>query len=198
MEKKAGNNSYNRIYEYLVVIAPDEKNWHRLRNLRVEFANQFDIDHAKYGKPHLYLANFIQLESLEPEIVFSLEAVTSMNPPFRIEMNGFDHIDNHNIHVNTRPKINLQFLVDLIREMSTKAMTLNKSNEPYFIHDPHFTIARKLTKSQFKRIWPHYENRSFVGDFQTTEMVLLRREIGNLGYEQVKMFPFEVPAFHSN
>ena len=198
MTSKGMDNPYKGIYEYSVIIAPDELNWERLKQLRVEFADHYNIDHAKYGRPHLYLANFVQFESREPEVLSCLAKVAAMNVPFRVNLSGFGAVGKHNIHVKAGPQISLLLLIASIKEISEEAMTFNEWNKPHFFGEPHFTIARKLNELQFEKIWPDYANRIFTGDFQTSEIVLLKREFGSPGYQPVEIFPFDIPVFHEN
>ena len=51
-----------RINEYLLVLSPPEELWNRIVKIKEEFAEIYQSAHARWGKPHITLATFVQYE----------------------------------------------------------------------------------------------------------------------------------------
>ena len=49
-----------RVYEYLLVLSPHEELWNKIQKVKEEFAVEYKSDHARWGKPHVILVNFVQ------------------------------------------------------------------------------------------------------------------------------------------
>jgi hypothetical protein len=70
-------------------------------------------------------------------------------------------------------------------------MKLNEENKPYFIMEPHITIARKLLPWQYEKGWLEYTNKNFKARFIADGMLLLSRPVGEMKYRIVQRFDFE-------
>jgi hypothetical protein len=70
-------------------------------------------------------------------------------------------------------------------------MKLNDDNKPYFIMEPHLTIARKLQPWQYEKGWLEYSTKNFTGRFIADGMLLLKRPVGEVKYQIVKRFEFQ-------
>jgi hypothetical protein len=70
-------------------------------------------------------------------------------------------------------------------------MKLNEEHKPYFILDPHFTIASKLLPWQYEKGWLEFSHRHFTGKFIADGMILLKRLQGELKYQVVQRFEFQ-------
>ncbi len=57
-------------------------------------------------------------------------------------------------------------------------MKIDKDNKPYFITEPHLTIARKLLPWQYEKGWLEYQHRNFHGRFIADHALLLKRKAG--------------------
>lgn len=180
-----------RIYEYLLVLSPHEELWNRIIKVKENFAKEYKSDHARWGKPHITLVNFLQYVMMEERIINRLKAVAMGFPPFKVELKDFGSFPSHTIYINVTSKLPVQNLVKEIRADGQRLMKLNDDNKPHFIMEPHLTIARKLKPWQYEKGWLEYSNKHFTGRFIADSMTLLRRPEGEMNYHPVQKFEFQ-------
>jgi len=180
-----------RIYEYLLVLSPHKELWDKIMEVKMKFADDYESEHAKWGKPHITLANFVQYEMMQERLVNRLRIVAMGTTPFKVELRDFGSFPSHTIYINIVTKVRVQNLVKTIRHNAQKLMKLNDDNKPHFILEPHLTIARKLLPWQYEKGWLEYSNKNFTGRFIADNMVLLRRPVGEMKYQVVRKFEFE-------
>ncbi len=181
----------DKVYEYLLVLHPHEELWNKIVKVKNEFAEKYKSDHAKWGKPHITLANFLQHEMMEKRIVNRLKIIAMGYPAIKIELKDYGSFPSHTIYINITSKIPVQSLVKQIRTGTQRLMKLNDDNKPHFIMEPHLTIARKLQPWQYEQGWLEYSHKHFTGRFIASDMLLLRRPVGEMKYEIVQRFEFE-------
>ena len=163
------------VYEYLLVLSPHEELWNRIMKVKERFAEEYKSDHARWGKPHITLVNFVQYAMMEERIINRLNNVAMGFPPFKVELKDFGSFPSHTIYINVMSKLPVQNLVKEIRTDGQRLMKLNDDNKPHFIMEPHLTIARKLKPWQYEKGWLEYSNSHFTGRFIAGGMTLLRR-----------------------
>lgn len=166
-----------RVYEYLLVLSPHEELWNRIMKTKDEFADKYKSDHARWGKPHITLVNFLQYEMMEERILNRLRMVAMGSPAFKVELKDFGSFPSHTIYINVTSKVPVQNLVKEIRTDGQRLMKLNDDNKPHFIMEPHLTIARKLKPWQYEKGWLEYSHRHFTGRFIANAMTLLKRQV---------------------
>ena len=180
-----------RVYEYLLVLSPHEELWDRIMKVKEEFAQQYKSEHARWGKPHITLVNFVQYAMMEERILNRLRTVAMGFPPFKTELKDFGSFPTHTIYINVTSKLPVQNLVKAIRADGQRLMKLNEDNKPHFIMEPHLTIARKLKPWQYEKGWLEYSNKHFTGRFIADGMTLLRRPVGEMKYQLIEKFEFQ-------
>ena len=148
-----------RLYEYLLVLSSHEELWNRIMKTKEEFSDKYKSDHAKWGKPHITLVNFMQYEMMEERIVNRLRMVAMGSPAFKVELKDFGSFPSH---INFKHNLN---------------KIINDDNKPHFIMEPHLTIARKLKPWQYEKGWLEYSNKHFTGRFIADSMTLLKRQV---------------------
>ena len=151
-----------KVYEYLVVLNPHKELWEKIMKVKEDFANEYKSDHARWGKPHITLVNFVQYGMMEDRIVNRLNTVAMGQYPFKIELKDFGSFPSHTIYINVTTKVPVQDLIKTIRADSQRLMKLNDDNKPHFIMEPHLTIGRKLQPWQYEKGWLEYSNKNFT------------------------------------
>jgi 2'-5' RNA ligase len=180
-----------RVYEYLLVLSPHEELWNRIMKVKEEFSEKYKSDHARWGKPHITLVNFVQYAMMEERIVNRLRTVAMGFPPFKVELKDFGSFPSHTIYIHVTSKLPVQNLVKEIRSDGQRLMKLNDDNKPHFIMEPHLTIARKLLPWQYEKGWLEYSNKHFTGRFIADAMLLLKRPVGEMKYQIAQRFEFQ-------
>ena len=180
-----------RVYEYLLVLSPHEELWNKIVKVKEEFAEKYQSDHARWGKPHLTLVNFVQYNMMEERIISRLKTIAMGYPPFKVELKDFGSFPSHTIYINVVSKVPVQNLIKEIRSDGQRLMKLNDDNKPHFIMEPHLTIARKLQPWQYEKGWLEYSNKHFTGRFIADSMLLLKRPVGEMKYQIAERFQFQ-------
>ena len=181
---------YN-INEYLLVLSPPEELWQKIMKVKEEFAATYKSDHARWGKPHITLVNFVQYELMESRIINRLKVVAMGSPAFKIELKDYGSFPSHTIYINITSKVPIQNMVKQVRTETQRLMKLDDDNKPHFIMEPHLTIARKLVPWQYEKAWLEYNNRHFTGRFIANSMLLLKRRVGEKAYQIAQRFELQ-------
>ena len=180
-----------RVNEYLLVLSPHRELWDKVMKVKEEFSEKYQSDHARWGKPHITLVNFVQYAMMEERIINRLQNVGMAFYPFKIELKDFGSFPSHTIYINVATKVPVQDLVKTIRHETQRLMKMNDDNKPHFILEPHLTIARKLKPWQYEKGWLEYSNKNFTGRFIADSMVLLKRPVGEMKYQIASRFEFQ-------
>jgi len=180
-----------RVYEYLLVLNPHQELWQRILKVKNEFYETYTATHAKWGKPHVTLVNFVQYEMMEERIINHLKVIGMSYPPFKVELKDFGSFPSHTIYINVTSKIPIQNLLKIIRGETQRLMKLDDDHKPHFIMEPHLTIARKLLPWQYEKGWLEYSNKHFAGRFIADAMLLLKRPVGEKAYQIAQRFEFQ-------
>ena len=191
MEKTIVSIPGYRVHEYLLVLRPHEELWNRIMHVKENFAEKFRSEHARWSRPYLTIASFLQYEMKEERLINSLQKVAMGFPPFKVELKDFGSFPSHTIYINVTSKVPVQQLVKEVRSQSQKLMKLNDEHTPHFMLEPHITIARKLLPWQYEKAWLEYSHSHFTGRFIASSMALLRRPSGDTKYYTLKKFAFE-------
>ena len=180
-----------KVNEYLLVLSPHEELWNKIMKVKEGFAEEYQSDHARWGKPHITLVNFVQYEMMEERLINRLKVVGMSYPPFKVELKDFGSFPSHTIYINVTSKVPVQGLVKEVRSEAQRLMKLNDENKPHFFLEPHLTIARKLKPWQYEKGWLEYSNKNFTGRFIADSMLLLKRPVGEMKYKIVRRFDFQ-------
>lgn len=175
--------------EYLLMLSPHEDLWNRIMKLKETFAEKYSCPMAFGTKPYVALVKFGQYEMMEEKITNRLKMVAMAMPAFKVELKDFGSFPSHTIYINVTTKVPVVNLVKAVKQ-AQHLMKTNKDNKPYFIDEPHLTVARKLAPWQYENAWLEYSNASFTGRFIANDMLLLRRREGEKGYQKVQRFEF--------
>ncbi|HSZ85935.1 MAG TPA: 2'-5' RNA ligase family protein [Puia sp.] len=176
--------------EYLLILNPHEELRKKIIAVKDEFATKFDAPNARWGKPHLTLINFVQLEMMEERIINRLKTVAMGYHPIKVELRNFGSFPSHTIYINVVTKEPIKNLVKEITPWQ-KLLKLNDDNKPHFMNEPHFTVARQLKPWQYESAWLEYSQKNFTGRFIADSMLLLKRKVGDKPYQIAARFEFQ-------
>ncbi|MEO6636955.1 MAG: 2'-5' RNA ligase family protein [Ginsengibacter sp.] len=177
------------VAEYLLVLQPHEALWKEIVLIKEKFAKDFDCEMARAGLPYITLATFKQYQATETHIRQALRNSLKTLEPFKIEMKGFGCFPSHTIYINIVSKVQIMHTVKVARQ-GQRFMKIDKNTKPYFITDPHLTIARKLLPWQYEKGWLEYQQTDFHERFIADHALLLKRKQGER-YKPVEKFLFQ-------
>lgn len=180
-----------RVNEYLLVLTPHEELKNRIKKISQDFNEKYKTEILFYTNPQIVLASFTQHAMMEERLVNRLKLVAMAQTPFKVDLKDFGSFPSHTIYINVLSKPAIHSIVRQIRSDSQKLMKLNEENKPYFITEPHLTIARKLKPWQYEKGWLEYSHKNFSGRFIADSMSLLRRSEGEPRYQLMQRFAFE-------
>ncbi len=185
-----------RINEYSLVLSLPKELSDKIMKIKEGFSEKFQSDHARWGRPQITLASFVQFAMMEERIINRLRNVAMGHYPFKVELKDFGSFPSHTIFINVTSKVPVQSLVKSIRTEAQRLMKMNDENKPYFVMEPYVTIARKLLPWQYEKGWLEYSNRDFSGRFIADSMILLRRPVAEPGnqptkYQIINRFEFQ-------
>lgn len=176
--------------EYLLVLQPHKTLWNEITEIKKKFETDFKFDNIKVGLPHITLAMFKQYPATERRIVNALRNNAKTLSPFKVELKDFGSFPTHTIYINIVSKIPIMHAVKTLRQNAQTFMKIDKDNKPFFITEPHLTIARKLQPWQYEKSWLEYQQADFHGRFIADHALLLKRKAGAF-YKEVEKFRFE-------
>jgi len=180
-----------RVYEYLLVLSPHEELWNRILKEKEAFAEKYKSDNARWSKPHITLANFLQYDLMEERLLNRLKMVAMGFHPIKVELKDYGSFPSHTIYINVLSKLPVQSLIKTIRKDAQRLMKLNDENKPHFILEPHIPLARKLQPWQYEKGWLEYSHKHFTGRFIADGMLLLKRPLGENRYQIVQRLEFQ-------
>ena len=159
--------------------------------MKEQFSQDYRSEQAKWGKPHITLANFLQYELMEERLLNRLKMIAMGFHPIKVELKDYGSFPSHTIYMNVVSKLPIQSLVKTIRTDAQRLMKLNNDNKPHFMLEPYVTIARKLEPWQYEKGWLEYSHKHFTGRFIADGMLLLKRPVGENKYQIVQRLEFQ-------
>lgn len=179
-----------RVNEYLLVLNPHEELRRKIMQVKKEFYETYKIPMTIGGRSYVGLVSFTQYEMMEERIINRLKVIAMGQHPIKVELKDYGSFPSHTIYINVTSKVPIQNLVKGIRSEAQRLMKLNEDHKPYFILEPHVTIARKLQPWQYEKGWLEYSTKHFTGRFIADGMLLLKRSPEENKYQIVQRFEF--------
>jgi 2'-5' RNA ligase len=176
--------------EYLLILNPHEELRNKIKDVKQKFYDDYQAPNARWGKPHMTLAKFAQLEMMEERIINRLKVVAMGYHPIKVELKDFGSFPSHTIYINVTTKEPIRNLVKEIKPWQ-RLLKLNDDNKPHFIDEPHLIIARQLKPWQYEKAWLEYSQKNFTGRFIADSMILLKRKVGDMPYQIAARFEFQ-------
>ena len=177
-----------RLCEYLLVLSPHEDLSNKVMKVKDEFFKKHKAPSAQWGKPHITLVKFGQLQMMEDRICNRLKIIAMAMPAFKVDLKDFGSFPSHTIYINVETKAAIQMLVKNLK--TAQPLIKTKDVKPHYTDNPTITIARQLLPWQFEQGWLEYSHKHFTGCFIAKSMLLLRRPEGMNSYQPAARFEF--------
>ena len=179
-----------RLNDYLLVVTPNDDLRNRIASVRKEFNEKYQPSMPLTGKPHMALVHFVAYSMMEEKIVNRFHHIAMGMTPFKIELKDFGSFPTHTIFINVATKLPVQNLVKELKSVQ-KLMKADPEHDPHFIAEPFIAVARKLLPWQYEKGWLEYSHTHFTGRIIADSMLLLKRPVGDKGYQVVQRFEFQ-------
>src|SRR5580700_1486437 len=115
-----------RLNEYMLVLSPHEDLRKKIQGVKKEFAEKYKCQQANWGKPHLLLARFSQIEMMEERITARLRSIAMGFHPIKVEMKDYGSYPTHSIFIQV---LSREPIKDLIREIKESQRLLKPDND---------------------------------------------------------------------
>ncbi|WP_192347811.1 2'-5' RNA ligase family protein [Algoriphagus sp. Y33] len=178
------------IFEYLLIISPNEEINRDVMSLKKEFANRYGCKKAAGLTPHITMGNWLQSSYREARIIANIKRFAETVNPFLAQFDGIGKFEPKTIFVDV---LNKESFADISRGLRHSSSSLLKKHVA-FPSTAHLTIARSMEPEQFEQAWSDYKNEEFKDSCEINGMILLRRPFRKEGYSKfnrIGSFPFE-------
>lgn len=167
-------NPNNGFWEYLLVANPDDAINGMVKAEKELFHQHFHQKIAIKTKPHITVANFLAVESMEETIIKWLQRICGQQYSFSVMLNNYGGFPPHTIYLrvqNPQPFLNLAKQLKVIDNFICD----NGCPPARLTKNPHMTIARRLPEEIYSKALIDYAQRDFHATFVARELVLLKR-----------------------
>lgn len=162
-------------HRFFIALIPSQAIQAEVNEIKQYFADRYDSRAAQKSPPHITLqAPFTwPLEQL-PELTQPLAEFAAQRPALPIRLDGFAAFPPRVIFIDVERSPELLVLQqELATLMANQCGIVDQRNRERAFA-PHMTVAfRDLTRQNFKRAWPEFEERAWVADFIATHLTLL-------------------------
>ena len=179
-----------RLYEYQLVLLPNEALRQKILHVKQEFAAAYRLPFTPGGKPYLPLVSFQQYEMMEERLLQKINLVAMGQQPFRLELKDFGSFPSHSIHIRVASRTPVLDLVKNLRTECHRLMKIKEESKPHFVTDPYVAIGSRLKPWQYEKGWLDFSQRSVSGKCIADAMILLKREQGSKAWQVARRFEF--------
>jgi 2'-5' RNA ligase len=173
------------LYDYLVVINPGTQISAEVRRFKEQIAETLGIFTSRYSRAHISLFRSVFPEKFQDDCIYWLNEMAAKQAGFTIYTSKFDHFNHGDVKrtiylnvANPKPVIELQKTMLQLFGLKPKDFK------------PHITLARAISRDEFEKVYPQFDNQLFVRSFTCNSFSLLRRPAQGGSYELVKEFRF--------
>lgn len=174
--------------EYLLVLSPDEHLQDRIGRIRQTLTDKTGFK-LPGGKPHITLARWKAWDMMEERLLQRLRVLAMEQYPFQVQLEDFNGFPSHTVYIQVPTREPILRLVAGIRQ--NKRLMRSEDTNPYFISEPHLSLARGLTPVQYEQTMQAIAGRHFHASFVADAMLLLKRRSGGHAYQILARFDFE-------
>jgi hypothetical protein len=163
------------VHHYMVIIRPSDAIVKRMRGLRQQWREKYQLENRQLQGGFVLLARFSQFASLQQKVLDRLSLVAMEAAPVKLQLRNFVCVPGQAVGIHIT---NPEGMQRIVRQMQQdQRIFKGPSVPPFFNHDPALWLATRLQPEQHARLWAQVSYRSFTGSFVAdTMMVLVRAE----------------------
>jgi 2'-5' RNA ligase len=174
--------------EYMLVLSPEAHLQERIMRIRQVLAECTGI-RPNGRKAHIVLARWQAPDMQEERILQRLHTLSMEQYPFKVNLEGFKGFPSHTLYVPVPTREPILKLVASVRRH--KRFMTEGETDPYFITEPHLSVARGLTPGQYEKAMETFSPKHFHAGFVADAMLLLKRKPGAQPYQILNRLDFE-------
>ena len=183
---------HEQLWEYLLVANPDENVYNKIMDVKQAFFDVYKQKIAIKTKPHITVANFLAMESMEETLIRYIHRICSQYMSFDVTLNNYSGFPSHTIYARIQDHAPFKQLAVQLNVIDQYVRS-NGCPEARLIFRPHLTIARGLDNNVYNKAMLDYSEKTFHETFQLTELVLLKRNNQFDACKEVNVFRFYPP-----
>ncbi len=186
-QSRAFSTPVNSLYEYLLVVHPDERVYAQVMAEKQLFTAQYKEPVAVKTKPHITVANFLAKEEMESTIIRWMHRIISVQKKFTITLDKYSGFPPHTIYLRVQDHEPFKQLAKELKVVDQYVRSYGCPAAKLGMY-PHLSIARRLPEKIYREAEPVYAQKDFHASFEAKELLLLRREHQFDGCKQVNVF----------
>ncbi len=174
---------------YFIALLPTENISKKIIAIKQEFVEKYNSRKSLNSPPHITLqASFKRPADTELIMIKGLNEFAKRQHPFEVRLEGFGAFPLRVIYINVTEHAPVKLLHNQLKTFLKDKLDLSKEDITRKF-SPHLTVAtRDLSKKQFHKAWPQFENREFEYSFSASGISLLKHN--KKYWEVLKSFEF--------
>jgi hypothetical protein len=178
-----------QVYEYQLVLVIPEALKEKLRKVKMQFFEQFNLPAVSSMAILLPLVKFKQRQILEQKVRHSMNQLLMGWRPFTVNLKDYAGQPSHSIYIPVTSKNKLQDCVRSLKGMQ-QILRLDKEQSAYFPAEHQVILASRLKPGVYEKAWQQFAQRQFTGQFQADAALLLKRRSGDIHWQIAQRFEF--------
>ncbi len=160
---------------YFIAIVPNMSVRGLIKALKEEMKERFNAKHALKSPAHITLQMpFKRSQDFEMPLVNTLKTFANQQQVFKTELSGFGCFSPRVLFVKVNDHETIATMRRDLKKVLSDTLDFKMDKIISKIH-PHMTIAtRDLSKTEFNKAWPEYEQRKFSSSFWANGICLLK------------------------
>ncbi|ULQ52373.1 hypothetical protein [Flavihumibacter fluvii] len=178
-----------QVYEYQLILVLPEALKDKLKKVKQQFVEQFNLPASASSAIFLPLVKFRQRQLLEQKVRHALNQLIMGWRPFTVNLKDYASQPSHSIFIPVTSKNRLQDCVKSIKSIQ-HLLRLDKEQAAFFPAEHQVIVASRLKPGIYEKAWQQYATRHFTGQFQADAALLLKRKAGDQHWQIAQRFEF--------
>ena len=163
------------LWEYQLVVYPDEPVNEKLIEERNRFYSKYDTRSQVQLKPHILIANFLAKEEMEATLLRWIQNICNLQSSFNVCLNNFGGFLPDTVYLRVQDAGPFQKLTASLKLIDGFIQS-NNCPPINIINKPHLLFAGKVAHRVYEKAINDYAQRCFHGAFCVDRLVLLKRD----------------------
>jgi 2'-5' RNA ligase len=163
------------MYEYMLVISPDENVKKQLAAERETFLDKYKTGTQDGDDTGITVMSFAANEDMEATIIKWIQRICGQQESFIVTINNYSGYPPNRIHLRVQYTLAFQRLGKELKVIDNYVKSCGLPAAKISNH-PHLTLARRVSEDVYRKAMFDYAQRDFYGSFAVSELVLLKRK----------------------